>query len=80
MPLGDVVGVLAVCSAPWVLDAVTGVATCPGELYQQAAPVAWSMTQADVGDVLTATLGIFAVAFVVRVVVRFVFENNAGRG
>lgn len=38
------------------------------------------MTQADVGDVLTATLGLFAVAFVVRVAVRFVLDSNAGRG
>lgn len=70
--------VLAVCSAEWVIDGA-GVLTCTGALYNQAAPVGWSMTQAEVGEVLQAVLLLFALAFGVRTLVRFL-DIGSGRG
>jgi len=72
------VAVLAVCSTEWVVDGA-GSVSCTGSLYNQAAPVGWSMTQAEVGDVLQAVLLLFCLAFGVRTLVRFL-DIGSGRG
>jgi len=72
------VAVLAVCSTEWVVDGA-GALTCTGALYNQSAPVGWSMTQTEVGEVLQAVLVLFAIAFGIRTLVRFL-GIGAGRG
>lgn len=72
-------GTLAVCTGDWVVDGA-GVLSCTGSVFAQSAPVAWSMTQAEVAEVLTAVLVLFAVAFGIRTLVRFLLASSAGRG
>jgi len=73
------VGTLAVCTGEWVVDG-GGVLSCSGSIYAQAAPVGWSMTQAEVGEVLSAVFVLFAIAFGIRTLVRFLLASGAGRG
>jgi len=72
------VAVLPVCSTEWVVDGA-GALTCTGALYNQSAPVGWSMSQSEVADVLSAVFLLFALAFGVRTLVRFL-DIGAGRG
>mgnify|MGYP001304188217 CR=1 FL=1 len=69
---------VAVCSDPWQVGG-GGEPVCPGTLSSVATPVGWTMDPGDVSDVLTATLVLFAAAFVVRTLVRFVLGSTAGR-
>jgi hypothetical protein len=70
--------IVAACSVAWTVD-TAGAVSCAGDLVQVAAPL-WTMTADDVGSLLSATLLLFAVAFAVRQVVRFVISSYPGRG
>jgi len=65
---------LPVCSVPWAVDGA-GAIVCPGVVSSVDAPVGWSLEPADVSQILTATLILFAAVLAVRVVVRLLLQS-----
>ena len=70
--------VYAGCSVPWTVDS-SGFLNCSGDLVVSSSTILADLSLSDIQSLLVPTVGIFVIAYVFRLVIRFVLRCEASR-